>query len=287
MATELKVRHALVTYRPAGAKDGVVEKAFRTSIITVDDEEATRLRALGAVIDADADVPRPGEMMALPEAATDGEVVNWVLAASPSEIEDLIRARPEMSSRIGDAVGAIKATHAEQVRVLEGAARASRRAKSDHEKHAAEAEAAARAATEATEARRAAANDPTAAGRSATTAGATAPQPSVNEPTVPGGVVQPTIQPEDEATVAARNAEADRVVSGNVDEVNDYLGDQPEMGQAILDAEARRATAEGKAPRKGVLEAAATAIEMTTAEPDDDEDRDPAADDPENQTPGA
>jgi hypothetical protein len=62
-----------------------------------------------------------------------------------------------------------------------------------------------------------------------------------------------------QAAAEPNDEEMDRVVQGNVDEVSKYLSENPHHADAILQAEQRRATADQKNPRQGVIEAARAA----------------------------
>jgi len=55
----------------------------------------------------------------------------------------------------------------------------------------------------------------------------------------------------------------DKVVEGTVGDVSEFLSDNPELSQRVLDAEARRANAKNEEPRKGVLEAVQVAAAHT------------------------
>lgn len=52
---------------------------------------------------------------------------------------------------------------------------------------------------------------------------------------------------------------ADAIVAGTVEDVTDFLSENPEQAQAILEAENRRATSTGKDPRSGVVRAVSAA----------------------------
>jgi hypothetical protein len=91
-----KVRHALITY----VVDGRQEMAFRGQVVDITDGEADRLDRLGATVEVSKDLERPGTLAALPESPTDEEIVAWCLAASPVELEHILRVRPELGPRI-------------------------------------------------------------------------------------------------------------------------------------------------------------------------------------------
>lgn len=110
-----KIRHALVQYRVSGAgQRPVFETAFRNQVVDIPNDQVERLDAAGATVAPDADLERPGNMLALPETASDAEILNWVIGASNDEVEKLVRERPIMASRIESAHASVKERFEEQ-----------------------------------------------------------------------------------------------------------------------------------------------------------------------------
>lgn len=106
-----KIRHALVAYTSA---EGTSEIAFRGQIVDIPDEQVERLDELNATVDPDLDLQRPGTMMALPETASDAEIMSWVIGATNEELESLVRERPVMATRIEAAKAAVEERFDEQ-----------------------------------------------------------------------------------------------------------------------------------------------------------------------------
>lgn len=109
-----KIRHALVQYSVKDGDKTRFETAFRNQIVDIPDDQVDRLDVLGATVEPDEDLPRPGRMLALPETAGDAEILNWVMGASNEEIENLVRERPAMAGRIEAAHAAVQERFQEQ-----------------------------------------------------------------------------------------------------------------------------------------------------------------------------
>lgn len=120
---EVKVRHALINYTVPGTdnlgnKRELDEIALRGQVVDIPDDQAERLRALGAVVDADLDLERPGVMMALPESPTDEEVIAWVRSARREEVVALAQMRPELVDRISGAMDRVERDYKRQMELL-------------------------------------------------------------------------------------------------------------------------------------------------------------------------
>lgn len=78
----------------------------------------------------------------------------------------------------------------------------------------------------------------------------------VNAPVVEAPQTQPAPTPPSAST-------EDQIVAGNVNEVTNYISTNPGAAKAILDAENRRAAAENRKPREGIVRAAEAAAGFT------------------------
>ena len=110
-----KIRHALVQYmvtREDGKK--TFETAFRNQVVDIPDDQVERLDELGATVAPDESLERPGTMSNISDAASDMEILNWVMGASDPEVEELVRKRPAMAGRIEAAHASVKERFQEQ-----------------------------------------------------------------------------------------------------------------------------------------------------------------------------
>lgn len=116
------VRHALLHYRSKNAQgQDTHETAFRGMLVELTDEaEIERLKGLGAIIEPDAHLTRPGRMLTLPDTATNSEILSWVTGATVEETEMLVRERPAMADRILAAQESVQQRFAEQAEHLGG-----------------------------------------------------------------------------------------------------------------------------------------------------------------------
>lgn len=111
---KVKVRFALINYT---AVDTVSRRpyqaiGFRGQIVTIiDPNEGRRLAELGAIVPEDAELERPGTLVALPESPSEEEVLAWVMAASPSEIRGLAADRPNLAEKIAGAAMRAEENH--------------------------------------------------------------------------------------------------------------------------------------------------------------------------------
>ena len=119
------VRHALLQYMGTNSTgQPSYETAFRNmSVEFSDGPETTRLIELGAIVPDGEELARPGQMLALPETATDEEILNWVAGATTPEVTALVAARPVMAPRLLSAQEAISKRFQEQAELLGQAAK--------------------------------------------------------------------------------------------------------------------------------------------------------------------
>lgn len=232
--TEYKVRHGLVEYHTAGKRD----IAFRNMKIHLEPAEAERLVAHGAVVEVDAELDKAGQMMALPDTATDEQIIGWVGSALPSEVRSMIIERPMLGERLRAAFADNERKLKEQNDLLSGVM---------GEVEAAE-EAAAAAASARVQRPSPGSADPNAV--------PVPPVPDAQQinPNQTAADGQPALS-------ASDSLPADEVILGNVSQISSYLSEHPTESPMILDAENRRvesARSGGKAdeqPRAGVLRA--------------------------------
>ena len=110
-----KVKHALITFT-VSKEDGTTsfETAFRNQVVDIPDDQVERLDALGCTVAPDVDLSRPGAMVALPDSASNAEITNWVIGATNTEVEALVRERPAMAGRITAAHDSVAERFSEQ-----------------------------------------------------------------------------------------------------------------------------------------------------------------------------
>lgn len=225
-----KIRHALVQYSVT-EDDGVTrfETVFRNQIVDIPEDQVERLDELGATVDPDAPLERPGVMNVLPETASDSEIFSWVIGATDTEVEALISERPVMAGRILSAQASVRERFEEQNRHLGG------RLQEVAEQHEADEQA------KAAELEALLGGDDDGAGDSSSDNGET-----------PG-----------EDVTSLSDEDADKIVDGKVEDVADYIAKNPSQAQVILDAEGRRATAKNVDVRVTVIKAAEAAVGFT------------------------
>lgn len=274
-----KVRHGLVPYTrtdPATGRE-YEDRAFRGMTIEIESQkEYDRLLALGAVVRPDDELASPGSLTALPDTASDEEILNWALSATSSELEAAARERPMLAARLRAAGDYAKERAEEYNKHLGGIVDAA-------ERGAASAERTDRAA---------AAVAPPSGSPSLVTepgAGLTGGQtgapagdtnlapgrpPAETQPLTPGiqgpedtgdedpghgdGAETPgagTV-PGSEGTGDARETERfDAIVRGNAKSVMDHVADNPADATGVLEAENRLAAIENRQPRTSVIRA--------------------------------
>lgn len=232
-----KIQHALVQY----SVDGRQELAFRNQIVDIPDDQVERLDALGATVEADVDLQRPGKMNQLPDSATDAEITSWVVAATNAEVEALVRERPVMAERILSAHATVAERFSEQNIHLGGL-----------QKIAEEVEANAKAEADA-----------------ALLAGLSEADLKVVRQLV--GLTDDEVIALAELAEAKAQADligdvpfdADKLVAGSAKSVTDFISENPQHAAAILDAEGRRAIAAKEDARVTIIRAAEAAASFT------------------------
>lgn len=219
-----KVRHALVQYTVT--KDGatVFETAFRNQVVDIPDDQVDRFDELGATVDPDATLERPGTMDQLSEMASDSEILNWVMGATNDEVTALAAARPVMAGRILSAHQSVLERFAEQDAHLGGLQKIA----DDYE-------------TE--------------------LASLLGDGDSDDDKNDDGGGDAGKASSDGDDTLS--DEDADKIVDGNVELVTEYISKNPAHAQLILDAEGRRAMAKNIDVRVGVTKAAEAAIGFT------------------------
>lgn len=264
-----KVRFGLVNYtRHDDASDRDYEDhAFRNMIIDIKDQgEYQRLKDQGAIVDADTELALPGRLAALPETASDEAILNWALAATPSEVEAAAAERPMLAARLLAAGEYAKERAAAWNEHLGGLTDAAERgAKAGEERR-----------------QRVAASTP------APVANALVPEPGAGltggqtgavggdtnaTGTGAGSPLDAKIEGQqsaggdgareggaagdagDETSTTDPDEKYDAVVKGNRDAVIKYISENPHEASAILDAENRRAARENEQPRVSVIRA--------------------------------
>lgn len=128
---ERKIRHSLVRYRVTVDGQERPELAFRNQIVDIPYGQVERLDRLGATVPVEEDLPRPGRMLALPETATEAEILSWVMGATKDEVADLVKQRPVMAERIESAAEAVAKRFEEQNAHLGGLRKIADEAKAD------------------------------------------------------------------------------------------------------------------------------------------------------------
>jgi len=234
------VRHALLQYQSKNTLgQDTYETAFRNMSVEMEDgPETDRLLGLGAIVPDGEELSRPGRMLALPETATDAEILNWVSGATTPEVAELVSARPVMAPRLLSAQEAVSQRFAEQAELLGQAAE-----------------------------QPPVVTTPVDVLTTDNGLGLTpAPQPSttefpaVNSPGDIGGSPAASGQPllADDGSLSPDDA--DKIVAGGARQVADYISENPRHAQAVLDAESRR----GEDPRVSVIRAAQAAAAFGT-----------------------
>lgn len=237
-----KIQHALVQYTIKG-KDGGTDRhelAFRNQIVDIPDDQVERLDALGATVDPDVDLQRPGKMMELPDSATDAEITSWVVGATNAEVEALVRERPVMAERILSAHATIAERFSEQNIHLGGL-----------QEIAEEAEATAKAQADA------AILD----GLSEEDLDVLDELSGLSEDEVIA--LHELAQAQAQSDLIGDTFDADKIVAGNAKSVADYISENPSRAAAILEAEGRRAADAKDDVRVTIVRAAEAAAGFT------------------------
>src|SRR4051812_34060744 len=105
-----KVKFGLINYTRTDKATGrdYEDRAFRDMIVDLNQEEYDRLLEHGAIVPPDVELARPGRLSALPETATDEEILNWAQAATTEEIRAECRDRPILAERLTAAWEAVQ-----------------------------------------------------------------------------------------------------------------------------------------------------------------------------------
>lgn len=218
-----KIRHALVQYKVEKDGKSNFEIAFRNQVVDIPDDQVERLDELGATVAPDQPLERPGVISALSEAASDSEITSWVMAASNEEVEALVRERPVMAARIESAAASIADRFDEQNLHLGGLVQMADELLEEAEAKAqAEAEAQAEADALAAEA-------------------------------------QASADAELAELLGTEDFDADKIVAGNAKSVTDFIAENPNRAEAILEAEGRRSEAAKEDARVTIVRAAEAA----------------------------
>ncbi|HEU5046149.1 MAG TPA: hypothetical protein VFT75_18660 [Nocardioidaceae bacterium] len=229
----VKVQHGATRWRaprPNGQPGYVVRTAFRGMLVEIPDDQAQERLDSGAVVLPDAELPRGGRMRPLPSNGSDEELKAWVSVATKDEIDVACEQHPKLADRIRDAReqhdAALEAQNELQGGFVPGAPEVDGQVVTGNP-------------------------DVTVTGTEVTT-----PVGGAG-----GAVVDAGDEDEDEDEVT--DEELDDLVSETVTKVSEFLGDNPDLAQRVLDAETRRANAANEEPRKGVIEAARIAAAHT------------------------
>lgn len=241
-----KIRHALVQLTVKKGDKLNFETVFRNQIVDIPDDQVEHLDEIGATVDPDVDLERPGVMSVLPDTATDSEITNWVIGASNEEIEDIVAERPVMAARILSAQASVKARFEEQDRHLGGRLQ--------------------QIADDFEESERARVEEEILASMDDDDIAVLVELQNLSEEEIAGlsemknaadaeamsdliGGSDGPLSPED----------ADNIVAGNAKSVTDYISENPRSASVILDAENRRAQAQKEDARVTVVRAAEAA----------------------------
>lgn len=208
------VRHALVQYSSKNALgQETYETAFRGMEIDLPDgPELDKLREYGAVVDTDAQLTRPGRMMALPETAGDAEIISWVSGATNDEVEMLVRERPVMAPRIQAAWASVQERFSEQNLHLGGLDAVAAESSANATQHIL-------------------VSTDNSGGTTPAPLPSTNPQPAVNDAGEADALAAVLLTPAFDAV---------EVVKGSPKEVADFVSDNPQHAHAILEAEGNR-----------------------------------------------
>lgn len=238
-----KIRHALVHYTVEVDGRTLYETAFRNQIVDIPDDQVERLDELGATVAPDSELERPGTMSALPETASNAEITNWVIGATNEEVEALVRARPVMAARIESAHASIAERFNEQNLHLGGLREIADEAEAQAQ---AEADAAALAGMsegdlEVLSELEGLSDEEVAALAELAAADAAAKAQA------------------EAADLIGDSFDPDKIVSGTAKDAADYISENPQHAEAILEAEGRRAEAAKEDPRVTIVRAAEAA----------------------------
>lgn len=249
---KVKIKHGLAFYLDESGENPVQLTAFRTQVINVSEKEATRLKELGAAIDAEAELPLVGRLTPLPNTASDEELLAWCSVASRDEIAQAVEDRPELGDRILAARDIVRERMEAQQELLSGI-----------EDHVKEAQAAGKKRAKAGSRQSAPTSGQAGPHQTRSQAGAVDDD---DEDLIGDDGDEEEEELEEEGDGDELHDNLDEVVKGNVEAVSKYLSENPDQAQAILEAEDRRAAAAREAGdqqrarvRDGVVQAAQAA----------------------------
>jgi hypothetical protein len=225
---KVKVRHGLAFYLD---KDGHQRTVFRNQKVSMPRSEAERLRAHGAVVDVDEDLPMVGRLTPIPNTASDEELIAWVSVATKGEIVTAISENPALGDRILAARDVVKKRLEAQDELLsgidstvkQGTALAKKRASAEK--------------------------------RGAPTSGAAGKNARNLVSTDADDDGDDDEEDDDEDDDDLDEDDPRAVVRGNVNEVSDFLVQHPDQAQAVLEAEKALALDKQRDVRPGVIEA--------------------------------
>lgn len=275
-----KVQHALVNVKANG--QDFPAPWMRGSIIDISQVDFDRLSkptrpdSTPAVVAADAELVRPGLLTGLRESPSDEEVIMWVAAAAPSEIAAVLDDRPMLRDRIMAAAEHLRVkaeftatpiTTDPALVTSAGTLIRDPALPGNLQEIGSEPNLSVPLPAPSDPTPEDGAEDnggPDTGGVEGTTDDPDAPAP-LTAPPVPAGGTDGADNGSDGAPTPGEPdaTEADMIVVGNVDDVADYLSDNPQMADSILAAEQRRADRLGKEVRSGVVRAAQAAAGYT------------------------
>jgi hypothetical protein len=129
---KVKIRHGLAYYID---EDGHQYTAFRGQKVDVPFEEAERLKALGAAIPHDEELPMLGRITPLPNTASDEELIAWVSVATKAEVAQAIAEHPALGDRLLNARDIVLKRLEDQNEILSGVDGVVRQGKALAKKH--------------------------------------------------------------------------------------------------------------------------------------------------------
>jgi hypothetical protein len=261
---QAKVKFGLINYTRKDEATGrdYEDRAFRDMIVEIRQDEYDRLLEQGAIVAPDVDLPRPGRLSALPETASDEEILNWAQAATHDEIREECRTRPILAERLTAAWEAVQERVKEYREHMSGALDAANDGADEADAAALEAQRAGTSSTAVHEGAPHGTIEPTPGGSGATSVStvpggvATALASTPGSVGPDGGPAPSGTVPGPEGTGEAADAERfDEIVKQNRDAVLKHISENPADAAAILEAENRRAALENEQPRVSVIRA--------------------------------
>ncbi len=254
-----KVRHGIVQYTVGEGADLRYETAFRGMEVDIPKpQELERLDSLGATVPVEEPLQRPGQMLSLPDTAGDAEIMAWVLGATADEVASLVRQNPVMAPRIETAFLSVQRRLEEQNEHLGGLRLIAKQAE--------QAGAEQVVSTDLSGGTTPAPLPPE--GTTAVNSPGDAQGDPAAAPLGKGGAVadgaeeqgSPLADADPNELIGLPESEADKVVTtGTARVVAEYIANNPQNADAILQAEERAATKEKRDVRSTVVRAAQAA----------------------------